>query len=1078
MMKHYKRLIYAFVVCFLAATGSSFAQTVSGKVTDASNQEMPGVNVIKKGTATGTTTDGDGTFVIEASGDDVLVFSFIGYTSQEIRVGTQTNISLKLAEDVVALSEVVVVGYGTQKKSDLTGSVASVGAAKLSQAMVANLDQAFQGRIAGVQVTQNSGAPGGATTVSIRGVSSFGSNQPLYVIDGIQFQGEGTGVAGLTDGGNGQVRVNPLSTINPNDIVSIDVLKDASAAAIYGSRASNGVIIITTKRGKSGEAKISYNGYYGVASLRRKLDMMNLAQYASYRQTVATETNTVLDNHYLDPSLLGEGTDWQNAVFRSAAQQNHSISATGGTDKTQYAIMGGFFKQDGIAVHSDLKRFNTRVNIDSRVNDWFKVGTSMAYTNSFQNMINDGSGDGIFAQALAVQPDVPVRNTDGEYAGPPQGVNSAEVKFNPVAIANLRTNNLAQQRLMANFYGEVSIIKNLTMRSEFAIDNNQTQNINFNPTYRWGTLSNSENILQDQRSTSFGWIWKNFATYNLQIEGGHSLTAILGVEAVRGTYEQIRIVKKNLATNDIPVLSQGDNVGQTSGGIKQANSLSSYFTRLNYNFRDRYLLTLTLRNDGSSRFGPANRRGFFPAASFAWHMSNEEFIKNSNVISDMKLRVGYGEVGNQNIENYAYGSKLAAVTSPFGTTYKLDRLANPGVKWEAGTQTNLGVDLSLFQGRVDVTVDLFKRGTRDLLMDMPLPLYLGGASGGGVFAINAPIVNLGRMENKGIDIAVNTHNVRTSDFSWDTDVIFSLVRNKVTKLATTDAIASNVYLYGVYSVPTLSQVGMPVGQFYGYQTEGLFQDRADIENHAVQYLQPGSINAEHPKGVNKVHRTDGVWIGDVKFKDLDGDGEITAADQTFIGNPNPKFTFGFNNNFTYKSFSLSVFVTGSQGGKIFNALRIRTEGMQNLSNNQLAAVDGRAKTELINPTGNYSTDALAREIIENVKLINPNSSIPRYTATDVNGNASIPSDRWIEDGSYVRIQNISLGYTVPVAWITKTKLTRVRVYGNAQNAFVFTKYSGYDPEVGANNQNVLQQSVDSGRYPTPRMFTIGLDVDF
>jgi len=1077
-MKNYKRLIYAFVVCFLAGSGSLFAQVISGKVTDATNQGMPGVNVIKKGTATGTTTDVSGVFSIEATSGDVLVFSFIGYASQEIRVGTQTNIAIELAEDVLALSEVVVVGYGTQKKSDLTGSIASVGQAKLSQAMVANVDQAFQGRIAGVQVTQNSGAPGGATTVNIRGISTFGNNQPLYVVDGIQFFGEGTGVAGLTDGGNGQTRVNPLSSINPNDIASIDVLKDASASAIYGSRASNGVIIITTKRGKSGESKISYNGYYGVASLRKKLDMMNLAQYADYRKTIATETNAVVDSHYLDPTLLGDGTDWQSEVFRPAAQQSHSISATAGNDKTQYAIMGGYFAQDGIAIHSDLKRFNTRINIDSKVNDWFKLGTSVAYTNSFSNNINDGSGDGIFAQALAVQPDVPVRDANGEYAGPPPSVSSAEVKFNPVAIANLRTNTLAQQRLMANFYGEINIMKNLTVRSEFAIDNNQTQNINFNPTYRWGSLVSTENILQDQRSTSSGWIWKNYATYNLILSTGHALTAMVGTEAVRGTYDQIRVVKKNLATNDIPVLSQGDNNGQTSNGSKDTNALSSYFARLNYNFRERYLVTFTIRNDGSSKFGGVNRRGYFPAASFAWHVSNEEFLKNNDILSDLKLRAGYGEVGNQNIPSYAYGSKLVSVISPFGTTYKLDRLANPSVKWESGTQTNVGIDLSLFQGRVDLTVDLFKRGTKDFLMELPIPLYLGGAAGGGVFPINAPYVNFGKMENKGIDIALNTHNMRTGDFSWDTDFIFSLVRNKITRLDNSNVINSNVYLYGVYNVPTRSEVGQPVGQFYGYVTEGIFQNEQDILSHAVQVKRSGSESTEKPNGENYVHRTDGVWIGDVKYKDLNGDGLINSSDQTFIGNPNPKFTFGFNNNFTYKSFTLGVFITGSQGGKIFNALRIRTEGMQNLSNNQLAEVSNRALVGLIAPGDSRAQDAIDRENITKVQLSNPDATIPRYTSTDVNGNARIPSDRWVEDGSYVRVQNISLGYTLPSTLTNRARLSRVRIYGNVQNAFVFTKYSGYDPEVGANNQNVLQQSVDSGRYPTPRMFTLGLDVDF
>ncbi|MEJ0032099.1 MAG: SusC/RagA family TonB-linked outer membrane protein [Bacteroidota bacterium] len=847
MMKNYKRLIYAFVVCFLAVS-SAVAQVVTGKVTDASNSTMPGVNVIKKGTATGTTTDADGSYSIEASGDDVLVFSFIGYASQEIRVGSQTTIGIKLVEDVVGLSEIVVVGYGTQKKSDLTGAVASVNASRLSQAMVASVDQAFQGRIPGVQVQNNSGAPGAATTVTIRGISSFGSNQPLYVIDGIQMSGDAPGVVGLTDGGNGQTRFNPLSGINPNDIVSIDVLKDASASAIYGSRASNGVIIITTKRGKAGEAKISYNGYYGVSSLRKTQDMMDLQQYADYRNTIATETNQQVDQHYADPSLLGAGTNWQDAVFRSAVQQSHSISATGGNDRTQYAIMGGYFKQEGIAIHSDLRRFNTRVNIDTKVNDWFKIGTSMAYTNTFQNMINDGSGDGIFSQALAVQPDVPVRDATGAYAGPPVSVASAEVKYNPVAIAMLRTNNVAQQRLMANFYGEVNILKNLTLRSEFAVDNNQTQNINFNPTYHWGPLVSTENILQDSRSTGFGWIWKNYATYNATFGGGHTITAMVGTEAVKGTSTSIYIAKKGLATNDIPVLSQGDNTAQTSSGSKGTGTLSSYFARVNYSYQGKYLATLTLRNDGSSNFGPANRRGYFPAASFAWHLSNEGFMHDSEFISDLKIRGGYGEVGNQNIAAYAYGSKLASVISPFGTTYKLDRMPNPNVQWEAGTQTNIGVDLSMLGGRIGVTLDFYMRANKKFLMEQPIPLVLGGPSGGGVFAINPPLVNAGRMVNKGIDLAINTHNVRAGNFTWDTDVIFSMFRNKITELASgSNVINSQVYLYGVYNVPTRSEVGHPVGQFYGYVTEGLFQNKEDILNHAVQVKQSGSETTEHPK---------------------------------------------------------------------------------------------------------------------------------------------------------------------------------------------------------------------------------------
>jgi TonB-linked SusC/RagA family outer membrane protein len=1068
------------VVLLLLGFVSAMAQTrvITGTVTDGTGTGMPGVNIIKKGTTAGTTTDGNGNYSLDAADADVLVISFIGFSTREIPVGALTKIDISLKEDVATLQEIVVVGYGEQRKSDLTGAVSSVSRDKLSQSIVANVDQAFQGRIAGVQVTQNSGAPGAATTVNIRGIATINGTQPLYVIDGIPVSGGGSGVAGLTDGGNGQTIVNPLASINPNDILSIDVLKDASAAAIYGSRASNGVIIITTKRGKSGESKISYNGYYGVATLRKKMEMMDLQQYADYRNTIATETNQTSDNHYLDPSLLGPGTDWQSEIFRAAPQQSHSITASGGNDKTQYAIMGGYFKQDGIVINTDLQRFNTRVNIDSKVNDWFKVGTSLSYANTFQHLVNDGSGDGIISQALNVQPDVPVRDANGEYAGPPPSVSSAEVKYNPVAIANLRTNTLAQQRLMANMYANISIIKNLDFRTEFGIDNSQSQNINFNPTYHWGSLVSTENILQDRRDTGFGWTWKNYVTYNLAVGDGHHLTAMVGTEAIRGTYQQISVTKKNLATNDIPVLSQGDNAGQTTNGIKNANALSSYFTRLNYNYKERYLATFTLRNDGSSRFGPANRRGYFPAASFAWHLSNEGFMPQTNLISNVKLRAGYGEVGNQNIADYAYGSKLVSVNSPFGTTYKFDRIANPNVRWEAGTQTNIGLDLGLLDGRVTVAIDVYKRGTKDFLMEQPIPLYLGGAAGGGVFPTNAPYVNIGKMENKGIDIAVSSHNVASGKFTWDTDIAFTKYKNQIQKLANSDVINANQYLYGVYNVPTRSQVGLPIGQFYGYVTEGLFQNEQDILTHAVQIKESGSETAEKPQGTNYVHRTDGVWIGDIKYKDLNKDGVIDSKDQTFIGNPNPKFTFGFNNTFTYGGISLSVFVTGSYGGDIFNASRIRNEGMQNLSNNQLETVAGRARVELISPSGVAGTDRADREDITKVKLVNGNSEIPRFTSTDVNGNARIPSDRWIEDGSYVRIQNISLGYVLPPSLISKTRLSKVRIYANAQNMFVFTKYSNYDPEVGSNNQNPLLQSIDSGRYPTPRLFSVGLDVDF
>jgi TonB-linked SusC/RagA family outer membrane protein len=1062
-------LVLILLLPAAAVFGQTGRQTVNGKITDSEGVPLIGANIMLKGTTQGTVSDLDGNFTIQAAAEDVLLISYTGYISQEILVGNQTSLAIQLEENTQQLEEIVVIGYGTSKKSDLTGAVASVTGDKLRNAITTNLDQALQGRIAGVQVTQNSGQPGGAASIRIRGANSItGSSEPLYVIDGIPFQGDGTTVAGFdwAGGANGQNRINPLSTINPNDIVRIEVLKDASATAIYGARAANGVILITTKRGEKGESKISYNGYYALQNLPNELDMMDLRQFADYQVQIAGDLDLTPNQRYLDPTLLGPGVNWQDEIFRQAGMQSHQLSITGGTDKTNYAISGGYFDQEGIIIGSNFDRYTIRINLDNQVKDWMKVGGSLAYANTSERItLNDG-GDGVIMQALAMQPDVPVRDIYGNYAGP--DVSLGGVSYNPVAAALQRNNTMKRQRLMANLYADATIYKDLRFRSEIGFDDNHSLNKAFHPTYKWGALENNENQLRQREESNFFWIWKNYLTYDVTLGEAHGLTAMLGTEAQKSSWEGSQVTKKNFSSNDIQVLSEGDDITSRTNGWKDAASIASYFGRFNYNFDNRYLFTFTIRADGSSKFGPNNKWGYFPSGSFAWRLGQEEFLKSVDAVSDMKLRIGYGEVGNQAISNYLYGASLLTMNTPFGTAYRLEKIANPDLKWEATKQYNVGLDLSLWGGRVDLTVDVYNKQTEDMLLQLSIPSYLGGA---GWNDIRAPFANVGKMENKGVDIALVTRNVRTNKFSWDTDFTFSLNRNKVKELDDEGKIYwRNLYWYSEFQTATRTTVGAPLGLFYGYQVDRLFQNQEDILNAPVQIQDPNSISSEYPNGRNLMDKNQGVWVGDLKFKDLNGDGVINTEDQTIIGDPNPEFTFGFNNSFSYGPFDLAVYLTGSYGADILNYSRVQIEGQTSIFSNQAATVDNRARISLYDPLGSDTDPA-------NVFLLNAEADLPRPTTTDNNRNNRM-SDRFIEDGSYLRIQNVRLAYTLPAGLTQRVRVERLRVYVTAQNLYTITNYSGYDPEIGAFNQDPLMQNIDMGRYPTPRVFTFGLDLDF
>lgn len=1054
-----KKLLFFLMLFLFAVNSATFGQqrTVSGMVLDSGNRSLPGATVIVKGTTKGTVTDMDGRFKIDnVSSGDVLVVSFVGMKTVDITVANQSVIQVVLQEETIGLEEVVAVGYGTMKKSDLTGSVASLATDELKGLTIANADQMLKGRLAGVQVTQNSGAPGGAASIRIRGASSINSsNEPLYVIDGIPFSGDGAEIGGFSwsGGTNGQNKVNPLSTIAPSDIVSIDVLKDASATAIYGAAGANGVVIINTRRGEKGAVRINYDGYLAFQTVAKKLNVMDLRQYAQYQLDLGAFLQTEVDDAYRDPSILGKGTDWQDAIFRTAPMQSHQLSLNGGSEKMKFAASAGYMNQDGIIFGSGFERYNTRFNVDADVNAWMKMGGSLAFTHTDETITRQDGTDGVIMQALTMQPSVPIYNFDGTWAGP-NTVNGAS-QYNPVWLASMQNNTLIRNRTMGNMYLSLDPLKGLNIRSEFGYDISDNRNKSFIPTYDFGLIKSDQNKMYQREDHSTFWIWKNYATYNHTFAEKHSVTFMGGAEVSKSAWEGTSLIKQNFSTDDIYVMTEdGDYV--SNDGWKDEATTSSFFGRLNYNYAERYLLTATMRADGTSKFGENNKWGYFPSAAFAWRISNESFLKDSKTVSNLKLRLGYGLVGNSNIGTYKYGSAMYTMSTPLGTAYRLANVSNPNVKWEASEQYNLGMDLGMFNSRINLSVDLYQKSTRDLLMQVSIPSYLGDQND--YDGIAAPWVNIGKTQNRGIDITLNTVNIEHNGFTWSSNLVFSLNRNKVVALNDdSQVLYGNLDWWSEFQTATAIMVGQPMGVYYGYKVDHLFTDEADVLNAAVQVEDP-----KNP-GVNLYNKKSGVYVGDIKFQDLNSDGVIDDNDQTVIGNPNPDFTFGFTNTLEYKGFEFKIGVNGSYGGDILNFSRFRTEGMTSIWDNQLATVVDRAKVGTDNEGNAY--------------LINPKASVPRPATNDFNRNTRM-SDRWIEDGSYLRISNVTLGYSLPKTATRFIALSSAKVYATVENLYTFTNYSGYDPEVGAFNQSSRYQGIDMGRYPTPRTFTFGVNLSF
>lgn len=1070
-----KNFMLFLMTLFLSCHVMAQQTTVTGTITDGTDgSPLIGANVLVKGTGTGSIADVNGKFSVSVpTGKDVLVISCIGYKQQEITLKAgQKVVNVVMKEDSELLDEVVVVGYGTMKKSDLSAASVSMGEDAIKGSIITNLDQSLQGRAAGVTAVQTSGAPGSSSSIRVRGQATINANaEPLYVVDGVIVQGGGQsgGDYGFGDAlGNGTVStISPLSTINPADIVSMEILKDASATAIYGAQGANGVVLITTKRGKAGEAKFTYDGMVAMQRQTKRLDLMNLREYADYYNDFTRTFDGDLKEsaYYSDPSLLGVGTNWQDAIFQTAFQHQHQIGAQGGTEKIQYYVSAGYMDQEGTLIGSNFNRLSVRTNLDAQLKKWLKLGLSATFSDTNDDLKLAEGEEGIINFAMTSLPDVPIYNMDGSYA---TVVRENYTSRNPIALAMENSNKLNRKKLTGNIYAEISPLKNLTWRAELGYDISSSKADVYRPIIDLGTWKQSNSSRMQKNSSTF-WQIKNYVTYNNTF-GKHNLTAMLGQECWESKWDYTAVSSTNLPSDAVHNPQLGaDN--KTIGSAFGSSAMVSFFARLNYNYSDRYLATYTYRYDGNSNFGPNNRWAGFHSFAASWRFSNERFFESlKKVVSNGKVRVGWGQTGNSGIGSYKWGTSMRQVYTSLGQGYRPSNIPNLDIQWESQEQWNIGLDLGFFNDRVNITADWYQKESKNMLMEMQLPSYMG-TGGNASSRLSAPWGNYGHIRNTGFEIAVNTHPI-VGTFEWDSNFQISWNKNKL--LALNNTANAAIVGYGQWNdVVSMTTIGESLYNFYGYVTDGIYQNLEDIQNSPKPEKYPAD-------GV--FNRSQTVWVGDVKYKDLSGpdgkpDGVINEYDKTNIGSPMPDFTFGWTNTFRYKGFDLSIFINGSYGNKVYNYLKMKMTSMSGAWSNQLADVVNRARLEPVDATVVYTDDTQWYDHIENVRVANPSASLPRAVIGDPNDNDRI-SDRYIEDGSYIRLKNIALGYTFPKKWIKTIGVENLRVYMNIQNLLTITGYDGYDPEIGVNTQNVNVYGMDFGRYPSPTTYSFGLSLTF
>ena len=1020
----------------LTASHALFQEKIiSGTIKGTEGDPLPGASVLIKGTSNGTTTDSEGKFTLSTPANaTTLVVSYIGYASQEVEIGGQTVINVTLESDLTTLGEVVVVGYGTQRKSDLTGAISSVKGEDLTQLPMQRADQALQGRAAGVMVLNTSGQPGGKTTIRIRGMNSItGSNQPLIVIDGLQGA--------------------DIESLNPNDIESIEVLKDASATAIYGSQGANGVILITTKKGKRGKPVIGYSYSLGSQKLRKKLDLMNAAEFATTinanraaqnqpGSVVITPTPIFTDAEIANFEKNG-GTDWQDEVYRTAPMKSHQLSVSGGTDNVQYLVSGGYLNQDGILLNSNFQRFSLRSNVNVDINNWSSFGLSWVGIREKGNTPPFGEGPAdidALGQVVSLTPrwaaTIPVYDQFGNYSKHPSTFGEPAMG-NPVASAleAFVENNAIRNNL--NTYLELKPLKGLSIRITGGAITRNTNNYRYLNTntftgFQKGGLARSDNGLYTRLQNS------NIITYTKQA-GLHNFTFTAVGEQQVETIKNSTIDANGFSVDDNSVWDLGGASTRFASSSNRKRVINSYLGRVNYSLADKYLLTASYRADGSSVFGANNKWGYFPSASVAWRASEEQFLKNLDMFTDLKIRASWGVTGNQSIAPYAALSQiLSGANYPYSggdvtdIGFSVVRAANPNLKWESTTQTDVGMDLGLFNGRLTATFDYYVKTTKDLLLSRQLPTMTG---------FNSIVDNIGSTENKGVEIALGGDPL-VGNFRWNTGFNISFNKSKVLKLSDANKLPFRTTTgsgYGITNAAPLMylKAGEPFGQMTGRITDGTWSEAE--RDLAAQY---------------------GQLPGDIKYRDINNDGFINNKDLTIIGNALPKFIFGWNNRFSFKNVELTVLIQGVQGNDLFNIGRIRLE----------------------RPGEGTSAKLLDRWTPEN-----QDTDVPAFTPQSVRKSAGLTSkvtvgdtrvSRWVEDASYTRIKNMTLAYNFPAALTSKLRMTKLRAYATGTNLVTWTKYSGYDPEISSFNSSDATLGIDFGSYPTSKTFTVGLDLTF
>lgn len=974
---------------------------LTGKVVDESNKPLSGATVLLKNSNQSTTSDYDGKFnFLLSEKNSIVLVSYLGYKTSEVKTNGEDFLEVKLSQESNSLNNVVVIGYGQLKSKDITGAISTVKLTDLSKQPVANIGEAIQGRAAGVQVI-SSGQPGNNPTFRIRGTGTIGNNDPLIVVDGMP----------LTGG---------LNQVNMNDVESLQVLKDASSTAIYGARGANGVVIITTKRGVVGKSNLTFNVSTGISEATDMLHVLDASQFASLHNDILNNAGLAPNPDFQNPAALGKGTDWVDAFFNAGFQRDYTLSYSAGNEKTKTYTSLNLFDQKGVILNTGYKRYILQFNSDTKISNNLKFGNSIKLNHDVKNQ-----GDFNIQTALLSLPTQPIYREDGDFSGPiGQPLYSGDLD-NPIGKATIVDNSTRGYNFQGNLFGELTFLKDLKFKTLLGGEANFWKNRTWVPSYAWDNKVSQNAYLSESSNQSVTLLWDNTLTYQKSFANDMNLTAVVGTSAQENKFEYISGSIQNFPSENTQTLNNGIDQATLHGSGSEW-SIFSFFARANFDYKNKYYVTGTVRRDGSSRFGEGNKYGTFPSGSLAWRISNESFFK-SKVINDLKLRLGYGITGNQEIGNYSFSSNYNTYLYNFNNSYVSAAiptvLPNANVKWESQEQFNAGVDANFLDDRINVTFDAYIKNTNDMLVPQTVPVTSGYSD------IYVPYINAGKIQNKGIELVINTKNILKEKFSWTSDFVFSVNRNKVIDLnGDVPLITGGLGLN--YNVSRI-QEGYPVNVFYGYVQDGIFQNQKEIDDHAVQVPGSSSSNSTSP--------------GDIRFKDLNNDGLINDSDRTFIGNPNPDFSGSLNNTVNYGNFSFVLYLQGVYGNDLFNANRLYTEAMS-ITTNQSAAVLDRW-------TAPGTSD-----------------SMPRAVYGDPNNN-NRASSRYIEDGSYLRVKNVTLSYKIPLDSDGKKVFDNVKVYLSGQNLYTFTKYTGFDPEVSTNG-------IDNNVYPLTRTVSLGLNVGF